>query len=433
MKSTAAGQGRILLCTFGSLGDLHPYLALGVELKRRGHAAVVATHPHYRAKIEAFGLEFHAVGPPAPEGPEYVAMMDRLMDERRGPEVVTAMFMNALRQTYDETLEAAQGSDLVVTHPLTFGAIAAAEILGISWVSSVLAPLSFLSAHDPPALPVMPGLARLRRLGPRFFRAVYGSAKRRVEGWVQPYHDLRRELGLPPVRDAMFEGSHSPRLVLAMFSRVMGEPQPDWPPRTVVTGICFHDDDGEDEQENRRLETFLESGEPPICFTLGSSAVWKAGAFYREAIDAAGRLGRRAVLLIGSDERNRPAQDLPAGVAAFRYAPYSRIFPRCAAVVHHGGVGTTGQALRAGRPMLVVPYGFDQFDNARCVERLGIGRWMRRGRLTAGRVARVLRKLLDPAVTRRAEEVGRRVADEDGPRSAADALDQVLTQPAITH
>ncbi len=220
----------------------------------------------------------------------------------------------------------------------------------------------------------------------------------------------------------------APACVLALFSEVLGAPQPDWPPQAVQTGFAFFD-----RQDGRGLDPdlsrFLDAGEPPIVFTLGSSAVMDAGRFYEESVAASRRLGRRAVLLIGelAADRNRPRDPLPEGVAAFGYAPYSELFPRAAAIVHQGGVGTTGQALRSGRPMLVVPWGHDQPDNAHRVARLGVARTIPRHRYSAATASEALRRLLDdPSYSTRAAEVGRRVRDEPGASAACDAIETHL-------
>src|SRR6185503_15916918 len=143
---------------------------------------------------------------------------------------------------------------------------------------------------------------------------------------------------------------------------------------------------------------------PPIVFTLGSSAVWVARDFFHESIEAAKHLGRRAVLLIG-DERNLP-EALPEGIIAVDYAPYQSILPRACAVVHHGGVGTTSQALLAGIPTLIVPFAFDQSDNAEHARKVGSSRTLYRNNYRASRVANELNELLtNPAYARRALEV----------------------------
>src|SRR5439155_21778093 len=127
-------------------------------------------------------------------------------------------------------------------------------------------------------------------------------------------------------------------------------------------GFAFSDRKDSDRQDGASLDPdlakFLDAGPPPIVFTLGSSAVFDARNFFRDSAAAAQSLGQRAVLLIG-DEHNRPTP-LPPEIVAFDYAPYSEILPRASVIVHQGGVGTTGQALRAGRPMLVMPYSHDQ-------------------------------------------------------------------------
>jgi len=140
------------------------------------------------------------------------------------------------------------------------------------------------------------------------------------------------------------------------------------------------------------IEDFLNAGRAPLVFTLGSSAVLHAGHFYTESAKAARLLNKRAVLLVGKDTANRPTS-LPPEIGVFDYAPYSQLFPRAAAIVHQGGVGTTGQAMRAGRPMLVMPFGFDQQDNAHRVEKRGIARTISRKKYSAETAAAALRKL----------------------------------------
>jgi UDP:flavonoid glycosyltransferase YjiC (YdhE family) len=173
------------------------------------------------------------------------------------------------------------------------------------------------------------------------------------------------------------------------------------------------------------LERFLANGPPPIVFTLGTSAVWVARDFFQESIEAAKRLGQRAVLLIG-DERNRLA-NLPEEMIAVNYAPYQTLLPRASVVVHHGGVGTTSQGLLAGVPTLIVPFAFDQSDNAEHARRLATSRTVYRKSYRAARVERELRELLErPEYRHKALEVSRRLKQENGPARAADLIEQVL-------
>jgi UDP:flavonoid glycosyltransferase YjiC (YdhE family) len=238
---------------------------------------------------------------------------------------------------------------------------------------------------------------------------------------MKPVTKFRASLGLPPGQDPIFEGQHSPQCVLAMFSQVMADPQPDWPKQTRTIGFPFYDQAEHGQTLDSALERFLDSGPPPAVFTLGSSAVFDAGTFYQESLAAVKKLGCRAVLLAGANTIKGP---LPAGTAAFAYAPYSRIMPRAACVVHQGGIGTCGQALAAGKPMLVMPFAFDQPDNAARLQRLGVARVIARKAYTARRAADELDRLLgDADYAKRASEVAVQVSAEDAVRAACRAIE----------
>lgn len=415
---------RIVLANFGSFGDLHPYLGMARELQRRGHHPVIATVPYYGEKVAAAGFEFHPVRFAAMQEPDTV-LMRKIFHPRRGPEfIVRELVMPWLRAAYQDSLAALDGAALLVSHPLTFAARLAAETRGLPWISTQLAPFSFLSAYDPPVVPLPPFMNRLRRAGPGFWKPLLALGRRSARGWTREYRLLRSELGLPAGRDPLFAGGASPDGTLALFSPLLGAPQSDWPPHTLQTGFSFYD--GENGTLPSALEEFLNAGEPPLVFTLGSSAVLDAGRFYQESAKAAQMLTRRAVLLVGSEASNRPA-DLPPGIAAFDYAPFSQLLPRAAAVVHQGGVGTTGQAMRSGRPMLVMPYAVDQPDNADRVRRLGIARVIDRTAYSAERAARELEALLhEPSYRERARDVAAQVAREDGAAVACDFLERRL-------
>jgi rhamnosyltransferase subunit B len=348
------------------------------------------------------------------------------MDLRLGlVRLARELLLPTLRQAYDDLLAAVAGADLLVSQ-VPQAARLVAEKTGIAWASSIHIPLFFFSAHDLPVIPAAPVLCRnFRWLGPAFWGPLLWLAWRATRFLAKPWYRLRSELGLPPTTEANPLGdSHSPALVLALFSKLLAEKQPDWPPQTVVTGFPLFDQDGSAGLPPA-LARFLDDGPPPVVFTLGTAVAVDAGPFFEHSAAAAKRLGRRAVLIL-KDPRNRPA-NLPEGVAAFDYAPFSELFPRAAAVVHHGGIGTTGLAMRSGRPMLVMPRAWDQPDNAARVARLGIARTIARHHYTPARVAAELRRLLDnPAYARRALQVGERVRQEDGVRAACDALEGLL-------
>lgn len=422
---------RIVLSTFGSFGDIHPYIAIALELKARGHSPVIATSEVYREKMDALGIELHRVRPdlPAYDDPDELSRLSvELMEPRGGTEKVIGLLTPNLRDVYEDLDAAVANADLLLTHPLPLVGPLVAQKRGLPWASSVLAPISFFSAHDPPVLAQLPALYHLQCRSVVLSRLLYRIASHRLEKLMEPVYRLRAELGLPRGAQPLLAGQHSPSLVLALFSSVLAKPQPDWPANTRVTGFAFYDRRdffGETEMQ-QELRKFLDEGPPPIVFTLGSSAFWVARDFYLDSIKAAQALGERALLLIGH-QRNLPKEPLPEGVAAFEYAPFSQVLPRAQASVHQGGVGTTAQGMRSGRPVLIVPHAHDQFDNAARVARLGCGRMIARPRYNANSATKELEVLLQRRdYSIKAAEVGRQVQDENGAGAAVDAIEEML-------
>jgi UDP:flavonoid glycosyltransferase YjiC (YdhE family) len=353
-----------------------------------------------------------------------------IYDINKGTETGLRKFLfPVLRQTYDDLLAAAtkpERADLLILGELNYAGPLVAEVTGIPWASYVLAPLSFFSAFDPPVLPPFPRLARVDKLVPGFGRVIRRVARFVSRKWPQPIYDLRQKLGLPRGTNPLFDAKHSPNLVLALFSRVLGVEQKDWPSHTLITGFCFYDADAGNAALPTELEKFLGAGEAPVVFTLGSAAVLAAGNFYEHSAQAAIQLGVRAVLLIGSDPRNRPKQSLPDSICVAEYAPYSALFSRASLVVHQGGVGTTAQCLRAGKPMLIMPYSHDQPDNARRMRRLKVALSIEKGSYTPLRVARKMKAILaEPQFALQAQRVAKQLAREDGVRTACDALERL--------
>jgi UDP:flavonoid glycosyltransferase YjiC (YdhE family) len=427
---------RIVLSNIGTFGDINPLIAIALELKRRGHVPVMAVPAVFEPKIAPLGLEFHAIRPDI--DPTDTLQVEMIYDVKKGTERGLREFLfPVLRQTYDDLLDAAtqpERADLLLMGELNYAGPIVAEVTGIKWASYVLAPLSFFSAFDPPVLPMYPRLAKADKKVPGMGRAIKRIARFVSRKWPQPIYDLREELGLPKGRNPLFDAKHSPNLVLALFSRVLGQEQKDWPKRTLTTGFCYYDSDAGNQALPTQLETFLAAGPAPVVFTLGSAAVLAAGNFYEVSARAAIQMGIRAVLLIGSDPRNRPQQALPDSICVAEYAPYSALFSRASMVVHQGGVGTTAQCLRAAKPMLIMPYSHDQPDNARRMRRLKVARVIQRARYTPARVASTLQAILaDPAYDERAKTVAGQLRQEDGVRTACDALEALYRKTHSTN
>jgi UDP:flavonoid glycosyltransferase YjiC (YdhE family) len=216
---------------------------------------------------------------------------------------------------------------------------------------------------------------------------------------------LREEIGLPPVRRVMTQWLHSPERVIGLFPDWFAAPQPDWPPEARLTGFPLFDDTDE-ETSPEEVEAFLQAGEPPIVFMPGS-LMQQAKRFFLESVRACERLGKRGILLTRYGEHL--PERLPEGIRHFDYVPFSRLLPRAALVVHHGGIGCVSQALRAGVPQLIHPMAFDQHDNAARLRRLGVGDSLAPRRYRSDAVADRLRSLLDsPGVAERCREIAGR-------------------------
>jgi rhamnosyltransferase subunit B len=430
-------MARIVLATFGSLGDLHPMIAVGIELKKRGHEVTLAAMEYYREKIETIGLDFAPMAPHMDPTTVEAKKIRELMDSKTGPEkIIGDLIMPSLGQMYDDLTAAVDGADVLVTGELIYAAKSVVEKTGIKWVTTTLAPISLFSVYDPSVPPQAPWMENLRFLGAGFHSVLYWLVKGNLAKWFEPYREFRRRLGLDPNHNPLFEGKFSDDLHLMMFSRALGKPQPDWPRRAVQTGFCFYDGQADTGKMPEGLEEFLDAGEPPLVFTLGSAAVMDARDFFEESARAATELNRRAVLLHGlSNEPLRmninngnPVVTTPGSdrIAGFEYAPYSRVFPRGACVVHQGGVGTTGQALRAGVPQLVMPYGHDQFDNAARCRRIGVAEMIGRDSYNCATAVTALGKLLsNPAYKRKAEAAKKIVDSEEGTGAACDAIERL--------
>ncbi len=429
---------KIVLSTFGSLGDLHPMLALGIELRGRGHEIVINTLEVYREKIDALQFKFFPLRPDFnPEKDRELAR--NLMDAKAGTEILMGkILLPNLRPMFDDLMRAVAGADLLVSGEVVFPAASVVEKTKIKWITNSLAPGSFLSPHDPAVPPMAQWFRHFRFLGATFHGAMFSIMKRAVNAQFESYRKFRRELGLSENHNPLFDGKYSDLLHLAMFSKVLGKPQPDWHSPTLQTGFCFYDGQSDLGKMPEGLTEFLKKGEPPIVFTLGSAAVMDARDFFEESAKAAQILNRRAVLLYGTF--NEPPKIMENGkwkmengkqnqskVAAFDYAPYSQIFPKAACVVHQGGVGTTAQVLRAGVPHLIMPYSHDQPDNAARCARIGVARVISRDKYNGETAAKQLRELLsDLTYKSKAVEAGKIVNAEHGTKIACDAIEDIL-------
>jgi rhamnosyltransferase subunit B len=383
----------VLIVTLGSHGDVHPFLGIAAALRSRGHSVKIIASAYYDSLVRAMGLDFVPLG--TPEDFENVARDPNIWRPFRGLRTIGKSIGESIQPCYQAVLDhALPGKTVLVYSTLAFGARLAQETLNLAGVSVHLSPVIFLSAYATPRLVGLRAPAWLPRpikraildIGSRFF----------IDGtFGPPLNAYRATLGLPPVKRMMSTWCHSPQRVIGLFPDWYAAPQPDWPPQTVLTGFPLFDEKGVT-AISPELEEFLSAGPPPIVFTPGS-AMFHGQEFFSAGAEACRLLNRRGLLLTRHAEQI--PRDLPPNVKHIPYAPFSQLLPRAAALVHHGGIGTTAQGLSRGVPQLLMPMGFDQLDNAERVARLGVAEQLSPRRFTAKNVAESLARLTDsPAV-----------------------------------
>jgi len=207
----------------------------------------------------------------------------------------------------------------------------------------------------------------------------------------KPINQFRASLALPPVRHVLGEWCHSPLRDIGLFPAWYAPPQVDWPRQTVVTGFPLFDEKTVTPLPEN-VKAFLDAGAPPIVFTPGS-ANHHGNEFFAAGVEACRLINRRALLL--TRHADQVPKTLPPGVMHAPYVPFSEVLPRSAALVHHGGIGTTAQAMSAGVPQLMMPMGYDQFDNAAHIKALGVGDALARHKFKAAAIAAKLQHLLE--------------------------------------
>ncbi len=379
---------KILMCPYGSAGDVHPFIGIGLALRQRGHQ-VIFISPHYFVPLlDSHGFESRTIGEP---GQFEAALVDPdLWHPTKSLRAVSAHAGRGVGPVYDIIRDMKnEGLDAVVCGGLAFGARTARDKLGVPLATVHLQPAVFWSVE---AMPVMGDMAIPRWLPRPLKRAFFGVASMASDRtFAPPVNAHRAEVGLPNVRRIFHRWWHSPDLVLAMFPEWYAPIQSDWPPNTVQAGFPLYDEADVSPLDPDLLD-FLDRGSPPIVFAPGSANRFAHG-FFAESASACERLGRRGIL--ATKFADQIPEDLPEGVRHFAYIPFSTLLPRAAALVHHGGIGTAAQGMAAGIPHLVRPLAHDQFDNADRLERLGIGRSLRVKRYREPAVSRTLADLLE--------------------------------------
>lgn len=416
---------RLLLLTLGSHGDIHPFFALAQALQAAGHEPLVATNPYFEAQARRANIPFVALT----EHADIAEIMQRpgVMHPMRGARVVLQeLTLPLVPEIYRSSAEILRTfrPDAAIIHPIVLGSHWACEKAGVPIITVALAPISWMGSSD---------------------RIVFGPWRSydpphwltRVDAWVGRHmirwmldgtlNRMRRDVGLPKQRDILIAEFTRPGLNLGLWSTHFRPPAQGDPVGGVITGFPFFDAHHDHEHNDPALERFLNDGEPPIIFAQGTTAVHIRSEFYDHAVAACQALGRRGVLLIGREDYRPLLPSLPPTVHAVTYAPFSELLPRGCATVHHGGIGSTAQGLRSGKPTVITPLAHDQFDNAARAKRLGTSDTVFRSRLSAKTLTQALRHTLEnPAIPAKANEIGKKMRSEHAPAVFVPAIEKWL-------
>lgn len=389
---------RIIVAPFGSEGDVAPLLWLGDELSARGHHVRVAVNPLYGSLVKARGHAFLSIGE---EKPLRVMLEDeRTWQGLKGAKLLLDNLLASLRTCTQHFLEDTEPVDLIIGTSFAIAAHTAASAKRVPFVRVHLQPSLLRSVGD---LPLMAeGAAWLGRMPRCMIRGFFRLVNLSIDGApLREVNRLRASLQLPPVKSFYWDVCNGGDAIAALFPEWYGPHQSDWPATLRQFDFPLASTPAHRPLPGP-LERFLDAGAPPIVWTHGSANL-HTGEFDAAAERTCTQLGLRGVIIAAEG-----AESVSAGILRVRYADFNSLFPRCRAVVHHGGVGTMTKALRAGLPQLIVPRAFDQFDNAARATRLGYAKTASYRDLS--RIPESLRTVLnDPLYATRARDFGRRL------------------------
>ncbi len=404
----------------GSRGDVQPYIALGQALHSLGHGCTIVTTQDHEALVRTYGLDVATI-------PIHVAAELQRVETRRSVEgggvirsfrEFAAIAKRASHSLAQIGLDASRGADVIVTNFSTaLVADGISKKLGMPVVQAFNVPITTTSAHPGALFPGLDSGGLSRRLGHRLTRAaLWWTARASANEACMEVLGARPAPLLPGAHPGLLPGPVHYGVSEAFLARPA-----DWGSDVHMTGFWFVDEPSTFAPPVH-LARFLDEGPPPVCVGFGSMSTGRPEEVSAMVLEAARTAGVRLVLLSGwaGLEPGLLSQD----VLALSAVPHSWLYPRCRAVVHHGGAGTTAAAVRAGVPAVVVPFHGDQPFWASRVHKLGVGPpafpWKK---LSASRLADAIAvAVTNDSLRERASEIGRLVRAEQGAARAATAI-----------
>jgi sterol 3beta-glucosyltransferase len=410
----------ILIITAGSQGDVQPFVALGVGLREAGHTVTICTSTRFQGLITEHGLQ-------------YAFMDDQLLQLGETAEGRTALegggnplrllkkVRPMLRRMLDDVWAAAPGANAIVYHPKALAGYHIAEKLAIPGFLSL--PLPAYTPTDAFPNPILPVI----RLGGWLNKFSYKLTSLAVLPYTGIINDWRTQvLHLPPRRrlaSELVRENGQPVPVLYPYSTHVVPRPHDWPDPAVVTGYWFLDQH-QSWQPSTELLEFLEAGSPPVYVGFGSMAGRNPARVTKIVVEALAQSGQRGLIATGWG--GLAVSNTPKHIFQLKSAPHDWLFPCCAAVVHHGGAGTTAAGLRAGKPTVICPFFGDQPFWGQRVFELGVGPHpIPQKKLTVAKLAPAIwAAATDASMHQRASELGEKIRAEDGVARAVEFINR---------
>lgn len=406
-----------VLVSMGTAGDVYPFIGLGIALRARGHRVTLVANERYAGFADQYDFDFADL---LSEGALQQLLADPdLWKPLRSAFAGARWARDRLPQQYETISKAVQAADdpVLVAYPPVMAARQVHESLGIRLVSLVPMPWMIPSVVKPAR---MAGMLQLPNAGPWPLRAAYwwslNALTDRLIG--RQVNELRKSLRMPPVR-GVARWTFSRDLTIGMFPEWYAPVQSDWPHNTRLVGFSEFDGAAEANLPHEMLD-FCQAGDPPVVFTFGSG-MQHADLLFQKAAQICANQHWRAVFV--SPHQSQLPASLPKDILPCTYVPFHQLLPHCAALVHHGGMGTTAQALAAGIPQLITPFAWDQYDNAARIKRLHVGNWCRPNR-SGRRWTALLKPLLANQQRAACQQIAERMLSQNASARAAQMLEE---------
>ena len=336
-------------------GDLNPVIGLAVELARRGHGVTIASNGSHQQKIEGLGLDYLLLRPALDQNQLQTWVEHTIQSSVAGNRyLLQDLVLPHVEWNYHQLEKVVPDYDVLLCHALAFSVPLVAKKSGKPWVSFVISPLAYQGEYGRRRI-VGRGSSRdfLWRvpLPPFVAKAIGSLGEKIVDPWVAPLRKLRESLDLPDLENVhiLAESQNSPHLNLAFFSGLFAPAKKDWPQPMFQAGFVFHQQ--EKESLSRETREFLDKGELPLLFSLGTTGSGTEGMkFFKVAAETSLLMDKRAIFVVGSN--TEILQHIPQDERLFpiAYEPFSQLVPRIGTLVHLGGVGTIGYGMHEGKP-----------------------------------------------------------------------------------